>query len=120
MWTTQYLLNLYEPFWPATMTPVTPVPAINNTSNITSIEEELAWSKTDNDEEYHVFEHVTITIPRLKSEDVSDLDDWMKYYHYSSFQDIISEYFSSPHDIHLHTNFKKTRVTTTLPQLVVM
>ena len=44
------------------MTPVTTVSAINNTINNTSIEEELAWSQSDNDEDDHVFEHVTITI----------------------------------------------------------
>ena len=44
---------------------------------------ELALSQTDNDEDDHVFAHVTISILRLKSEDGLDLDDWMKYDHYS-------------------------------------
>ena len=99
------------------MTPGTPLPAINNTNNNTSIEGELPWSQTDNDEDNHVFAHVTVTILRLKSEDVSDLDDWMKYHHYSSLQDNICEYFSSPHDFHLHTNYKKIGVTTAPPNL---
>ena len=102
------------------MTPVTPVPALNNTNNNNNIKEELAWSQTDNDEDDHVFAHVTITILGLTSEDVSELDDWMKYHHYSSFQDIISEYFSSPPDLCLHSNYMENRTTTALPQLVVM
>ena len=61
------------------MTPVTPVPSLSDTNNNTSIEEELAWSQTDNDEDDHVFAHVTITILGLKSYDVSNFDDWMKY-----------------------------------------
>ena len=85
----------------------TPVPALNNTNNNTSIQEELAWSQTDNDEDNNVFAHVTITILGLNSEDVSDLDDWMKYHQYSSLQAIISEYFASSHDLQLHTNYKK-------------
>ena len=40
--------------------------------------------------------------------------------HFSSLQDIISEYFSSPHDIRLHTNYKKIGVTNMLPHLVIM
>ena len=78
------------------------------------------WSQTDNDESDNAFAHVTVTILRLKSNDVSDLDDSMKYCHYSSLQDIISEYFSSPHDIRVHTNYKKIGVTNTLPELVIM
>ena len=65
-------LNLSKPFQPTTMTPVTPVPPINDTNNNTSIEEELTWSQTDNDEDDHVFAHVTTTILGLKSEDASD------------------------------------------------
>ena len=52
------------------MTPVTPVPAMNDTNNNTSFKEELVWSQTDNDEDDHVFAHVIITILGLKSEDV--------------------------------------------------
>ena len=89
------------------MIPVTPVPATDDTKNNTSIEEGLAWSQIDNNEDDHGFAHVTITILGLKSEDVSDLDDWMKYHQESSLQDIISEYFSSPHDLQLHTNTRK-------------
>ena len=85
------------------MTPVAPVPALNNTNNNTSIEEELAWSETDNDEDDHVFAHITITLLGLKSDDVSNLDDWMKYHQYSSLQDVISEFFSSPHHLQLQT-----------------
>ena len=44
----------------------------------------------------------------------------MKYQCYASLHDITSEYFSSPHDLHLHTNYKKNGMTTTLAQLVVM
>ena len=33
------------------MRPVTPVPALNITNNNTSIEEELAWTQTQNDED---------------------------------------------------------------------
>ena len=101
------------------MTPVTPVPVINNTNNNNSIEEELAWSQTDNNEDDHVFTHVAITILGLKSKYVSKLDDWMKRHHYSTLQDIIREYFSSSHDLHLHTNCKKNGTTTALPQLVI-
>ena len=61
------------------MTYVTPLLVIHDTNNNTSIKEELAWSQTDNDEDDHGFAHVTITILDLKSEDVSVLDDWMKY-----------------------------------------
>ena len=62
------------------MTAVSPIPTINNTNNNTSIEEELVWSQTDNDEDDHVFTHVTIMIPKLKSDDASDIDDWMRYH----------------------------------------
>ena len=55
------------------MTPVAPVTDLSNTSTNNSIEEELGWSQTDNDEDDHVFAHVTITILGLKSEHVSDL-----------------------------------------------
>ena len=50
------------------MTPVTPVPALNDTNNHSSVEEELVWNQTDNNEDDHVFAHVTITILDLKSE----------------------------------------------------
>ena len=62
------------------MTPVTSVPALNDTNNNTSIKEEFTWSQTDNDEDDHSFAHVTITILSLKPEDASDLDDWKKYH----------------------------------------
>ena len=81
------------------MTPATLVLGPNDTNNKTSIEEELAWSQIDNDEDDHVCAHVMITTLGLKSEDVSNLDHWMKYHQYSFLQDIISEYFSSTHDI---------------------
>ena len=48
------------------------------------------------------------------------LNDWMKYHQYSSLQDIISGYFSSPHDLCLHTNYKENGMITALPQLVIM
>ena len=64
------------------MKPITPVPAISDTDNNSRIKEELAWSQTDNDEDNHVFAHVTITILGVKSEDVLDLDDWMRYHQY--------------------------------------
>ena len=54
------------------MTSVTPFPPINDTNNNTSIEEELTWSQTDNDEDDHVLAHVTTTILGLKSDDASD------------------------------------------------
>ena len=57
------------------MTPVTPVPAINNSNNNTSTKEELPWSQTDNDDDNHIFAHVIIAILGLKSEDVLDPDD---------------------------------------------
>ena len=50
------------------MTPVTPVPALHDTNNHSSVEEELVWNQTDNNEDDHVFAHVTITILDLKSE----------------------------------------------------
>ena len=102
------------------MTPVTPVPAINGTNNNTSIKEELAWSQTDNNKDNHVFAQVTITFLLLKSEVLSDLDNWMKYQCYLYLQDIISENFSSPRDLCLHTNYKKNGMTTALPQPVIM
>ena len=102
------------------MTPITPVPAIYNTNNSISIEEDLAWSQTYKIKSDHAFSHVTVTILGLKSDDVSDLDNWIKYHHYSFLQDIISEYFPSPHDLRLHTNYKKIGVTNMLPQLVIM
>ena len=37
------------------------------------------WPGTDNDEDDHMSTQFTITIAGLKSEDVSNLDDWMKY-----------------------------------------
>ena len=79
----------------------------------------IVMGQTDNDESDHAFAHVTVTILRLKSDNVSDLDDWMKYHHYSSLQDIMSEYFGSPHDMRLHTNYKIIGATNTLPQLVI-
>ena len=36
----------------------------------------------------------------------------MKHHHYSSLQDVICESFSSPHDIRLHTNYKKIGLPT--------
>ena len=100
------------------MTPVTPVPAMNDTNNNTSFKEELVWSKTDNDEDDHVL-HMSSS-PSLGSNlRMSNLDDWMKYHQYSSLQDIISEYFSSSHDLCLHMNYKNYGMTTALPQLVV-
>ena len=89
------------------MTPITPGQTSNNTNNSNSIEEDLAWSQTYKIKSVHCFSHVTINVLGLKSDDVSDLDNWMKYQLYSSLQDIISEYFSSPHDHRLRTNCKR-------------
>ena len=100
------------------MTPVTPVQTINNTNNNSRIKGKLAWIQTDNDEDDYVFAHVTITMLGLKSGDVSELDDWMKYYQYSFLQDIISEYFSSPHDLQLHPNYKKNGMPIHCPNLL--
>ena len=49
------------------MTPVTPVPIINDTNN-SIIEEGIACSQTDHNEADHAFAHVTII--RLKYNDV--------------------------------------------------
>ena len=102
------------------MMPVTSVSSLSDTNNNNTLKEEWPGaSQPDNDEDDHDFAHVTINILGIKSEDISDLDNWMKYHQYSSLQDIITEYFSSPHDLQLQTNYRENGMTAAQAQLVV-
>ena len=59
---TKQLCKHLQPTTMTPVTPVTPVPAMNNTNNNNSIEEDLAWIQTDNDESDHALDHATVTI----------------------------------------------------------
>ena len=63
--------------------------------------------------------HVNINILGYRSDDVQDLDGWMKYYQYRSLKGNVPDYFTEPAQIILHATYKQDRLSKELPRFII-